>query len=93
MKLSDAQFGALCTLRDFGPQAATVVNEPNRARLEWNVASMPTITKLEAAGFISITRKPVPRPVNAVGKRGHPRLALVISITPAGRKALDACIS
>lgn len=94
MKLSDAQFGALSTLQQFGPNDAIEVIGPPRmdgtreVKLQWNGASGATLGKLEAAGLVSVNRKPLGRPRNAVGKPGRPRRGLTISITDAGRAAL-----
>ena len=93
-KLTAAQFGALCTLRDFGPATATEVLMPpamggtRRAKLQWNVATGPTLSTLESAGFVSVHRATAPGPKNAVGKAGHPRRILTIAITDAGIAAL-----
>lgn len=92
--LSPAQFSALHTLREFGPKTAVEVVLPaamdgtRKTRLEWNVATAPTLAKLEAAGYVKVARKPMPTIRNAVGKSGHPRRALTIEITEAGRNAL-----
>lgn len=95
MKMSDAQFGALNTLREFGPKEAIEVVMPpsmdgrEKVRLEWNVASSATLAKLEAAGLVVVNRQSIGRPSNAVGKRGHERRKLTISISDAGRMALE----
>lgn len=94
MALSPAQFGVLTTLRMFGAKTACEVILPpgmdgtRKTRLEWNVATGATLSKLEAAGFVSVTRKPAPTLKNAVGKKGHPRRLLTIEITPKGLAAL-----
>lgn len=94
MKLSAAQFGALHTLAEFGPKTATEVVLPpamdgkRRVKLEWNVATAPTLAKLEDAGFVSVERQDAGHPTNAVGIRGRKRIALTIAITDAGRAAL-----
>lgn len=94
MKLSPAQFATLHTLFEFGPKTAMEVLAPadmsgkRKAKLEWNVASAPTLASLEAAGLVSVERRPVDAPSNAFGKLGHPRRALTIAITDKGRLAI-----
>lgn len=94
MKLTDAQFSALHTLAEFGPKTAVEVKMPpkmdgtQRIKLESNILTSPTLAALEASGLVKVERKPLPTPVNAVGKRGHQRRHLDIAITEAGRAAL-----
>lgn len=94
MRLSDSQHGVLNTLREFGPQMAIEVHGPRdmsgkrKVKLEWHCAPGPTLAKLESAGLVTVQRAEPVRPVNAVGKPGHPRVALTITITDAGRAAL-----
>lgn len=96
MKLTPAQFATLHTLREYGAKEATeVVQAPDMAgnrkvKLQWNVASAPTLAALEGAGLVSVERSAPVRPRNAVGKQGLPRIALKIAITDAGREALAA---
>jgi hypothetical protein len=99
MKLTDAQFGTLNTLAEFGPQQAVEVHGPRgmdgkrKVRLEWRGVSAQALAKLSSDGLVHVARKPLPRPVNAVGKAGHPRTALTISITDAGRESLNAALA
>lgn len=92
--LSAAQFSALHTLREFGAKSATEVVLPpaidgsRKVKLEWSVATGPTLAKLEAAGYVRVTRKPVATIRDAVGRKGRERRALTIEITDAGRNAL-----
>lgn len=94
MRLSDSQHGVLHTLREFGPQKAVEVHGPRgmdgkrKIKLEWAGAPLATLTKLESAGLVTVQRAEPVRPVNAVGGKGHPRVALTITITDAGRAAL-----
>ena len=96
MKLTDAQFGVLHTLRSFGPKEAIEVLGPlgmdgkRKTKLEWNVASGPTLAALEAAGLVAVQRMPTTAPKNAVGKRGKTRRVLRIAITDKGREALSS---
>jgi DNA-binding MarR family transcriptional regulator len=96
MKLTDAQFGALHTLNQFGPSAAVeVLQAPNMAgvrkvKLQWHVANAATLSKLEAAGLVAVARKPVTRAHDAVGRLGLPKREIQISITEAGRAAIAA---
>lgn len=95
MKLSAAQFNALHTLAEFGSKTAIEVVLPQRmdgmrkTKLEWNVATAPTLAKLSEHGLVSVTRKPLPVVRNAVGKAGNRRIELTISITDKGRLALN----
>lgn len=95
VKLSPAQFGLLRTLREFGPQSAIEVAMPPAmdgsacTKIEGNIAAA-TLNRLLDAGMVSVERKLLPRLVNAVGKPGRRRVSLTISITDAGREALDA---
>jgi DNA-binding MarR family transcriptional regulator len=94
MKLTDAQFSALHTLAEFGPKAATEVRMPpamdgsRRIKLECHFLTAPTLARLEQGGLVSVQRSEPSAPVNAVGKRGHARRSLTISITDAGRAAV-----
>lgn len=94
MKLTDAQFGALCTLNDHGPRTGTEVRMPpamdgtRRIKLECHFMTAPTLAKLEEAGLVSVVRGDASRPVDAVGRRGHARREITIQITEAGRAAL-----
>jgi hypothetical protein len=94
MKLTDAQFSALHTLREFGPKEgvevrmAPAMDGSRKIKLECNILTAPTLAKLEAEGLVAVDRVTVPTPVNAVGKRGHARSALTIKITDAGRLVL-----
>lgn len=94
MKLTPAQFATLHTLRDHGPKQAVEVIQSldmagNRRILQWHVASKPTLAALEAAGLVAVERSAPVRPRNAVGKHGRPRVVLTITITDAGRAAIE----
>lgn len=95
VKLSAAQFGVLDGLARFGPANAVEVTLPpsidgkRKTRLEWNMATGPTLEKLVAAGLVHVARNPMPIVRNAVGKKGHHRTALTITITDDGRRALN----
>jgi hypothetical protein len=92
-KISDAQFGALDTLIQFGPVKAIEVAGPKsmdgsrKIKLECHAMSPATLANFEANGYVTVTRTPIATPVNAVGKKGNARRALVITITEAGRAA------
>jgi hypothetical protein len=94
MKLSDAQWGALRSIVDHGPISADEVVLPpamdgsRRTKLQCNRLTKPTMERLEAEGFVIVTRVPEARPVNAVGKAGHRRNSLMVHITDAGRAAV-----
>jgi hypothetical protein len=94
MKLTDAQAGALHTLAQFGPKQGVEVRMPpamdgsRRIKLECHIMNAPTLAKLEASGLVSVVREQLPTPKNAVGKSGHARRSVTISITEAGRAAL-----
>lgn len=94
MKLSPAQHGTLHALAAFGPQTATEVQLPpamdgkRRVKLEWSGGNPATLAVLEGGGLVHVVRTPIETPRNAVGKPGHKRRGLTITITDAGRKAL-----
>lgn len=96
MKLTDAQFGFLSTLQEFGPRdAIEVVGPPamdgkRKVKLESHLGSSATLAALERAGFVDVRRESLGRPKNAVGKRGHERIQLWIKITDSGREVLAA---
>jgi hypothetical protein len=96
MKLTPAQFATLHTLSEFGvKEAVEVLQSPDMAgrrkvKLQWNVASAPTLAALETAGLVAVERTEPIRPRDATGKRGLPRRMLKIEITDAGRAALAA---
>jgi hypothetical protein len=94
MKLSDSQFGTLHALAEFGSQDAIEVHGPKgmdgkrKIKLEWRGTPSTQLANLESRGLVSVIRTDAPRPVNAVGKAGHRRVALKISITPDGLLAI-----
>ncbi len=94
MQLTDAQFSALHTLAEFGPKTGTEVrmapamDGSRRIKLECHFLTAPTLAKLEAEGLVAVERGPASAPKNAVGKSGHARRPLTITITDAGRAAL-----
>ncbi len=94
--LTPAQHATLHTLNEFGvKEAVEVLQAPDmsgkrKVKLQWNVASAPTLAALEAAGLVAVERTNPIRPRDAVGKRGLPRRTLKIEITDAGRAALAA---
>jgi hypothetical protein len=95
MKISDAQFGVLCALRDHGPVKATEVLGPRgkggrrKAKLECHAMNISTLSRLAAEGLVDVVRTILPRPKNAVGKSGNPRTELTISVTEKGLNALS----
>jgi DNA-binding MarR family transcriptional regulator len=96
VKLSDSQFGTLHALAEHGPQEAVEVHGARgmdgkrKIKLEWRGASVTHLATLEDRGLVAVSRTDAPRPINAVGKVGHRRVALRITITPAGQRALTA---
>ena len=96
MKLSDAQFGILDRLAVHGPATAIEIAGPRgidgkrKVSLQWDGTSKASLDKIQAAGWVTIARKPLPAPVNAVGAKGNPRVQITITITEAGRAALAA---
>lgn len=90
MKLSDAQFGALISLREHGPiNAVEVASAPGvdgkrKIKLECHVLNMATLAKLEQAGLVAVSRGEIYRPRDATGRNGHPRRNVCISITSDG---------
>ena len=96
MKLSPAQFGALQQLMSFGPIEAVEVVGPRamdgsrKTTFQCHCLTAPTMRALASAELVTIERTSVGRPINAVGKRGNPRVQVVVNITDAGRAALNA---
>lgn len=90
MTLSDAQFGALISIREHGPiNAVEVASAPGmdgkrKVKLECHVLNMATLAKLEQAGLVAVSRGEIYRPKDAAGRNGHPRRDVCISITAAG---------
>jgi len=93
-KLSDAQWGFLRSIEDFGPRTAIEVIGPpkmdgsRRIKLENCAVSAATLDNLRRRGLVHIERGEVKRPVNAVGKKGNTRTQIAISLTDAGRAAI-----
>lgn len=98
MKLSNAQFGALSTLNDYGQKAAIEVIGPpamngNRyIKLECHFMATKTMAALEEARLIHVARQPGTAPKDAVGRKGKTRRKVIIAITDKGRAALSACM-
>jgi hypothetical protein len=96
MSLTPAQFGTLHTLASHGPIVATEVKlqkaMDGSARTRWECHALPVATfrSLLALGLVAQSRKPLPKPVNAVGKKGHARTEVTVTITDDGRVALAA---
>jgi hypothetical protein len=94
-KLSDAQYGVLSQLEQHGAISAIEVAGPpkmdgtRKAKLECHACSIATLNKLSDAGLVHVERGEPRRPVNAVGKKGHARTELLISITEKGRQAIS----
>jgi hypothetical protein len=94
LRITDSQFGALCTLRDFGPNEGEEILLPRgmdgtrKTRLSCNLMVGPMLSRMEAQGLIRVERGEYHAPKNAVGKSGQPRRPIVISITDKGRTAL-----
>lgn len=92
-KLTDAQWGALRQIIDFGPiEAEEIVGPPamngqRKTTLRCHCLTKPTMERLEADRLVIVTRVPEKRPVNAVGKAGHRRNSVMVHITDAGRIA------
>lgn len=90
MKLSDAQYGALVSIREHGPiNAVEVASAPGmggkrKVKLECHILNVATLAKLEQAGLVSVTRGEIYRPKDATGRNGHPRRNVCISITADG---------
>ena len=95
-KMSDAQFGALLTLKEQGSISAIEVLGPlgmdgkRKASLECNVMNIATLKRLVAEDWVTVSRTPIPRPRSAVGKHGKPRTRLDIKPTEKGLSALAA---
>ena len=94
MKLSDAQYGALRQMVEFGPVTAEEIVGPKaidgsrRVKLQCNYFTAATLSRLEEAGLVTVQRVVAPTPVNAAGKAGNGRNVLTIDITDAGIAAV-----
>jgi hypothetical protein len=94
MILSDAQFGALTTVRDHGPINAQEVLQPpkmdgsRRVKLECHVLTSPTLEKLETAKLVAVSRGEIYQKEDATGRKGNKRRNVCISITADGLAAL-----
>lgn len=92
MKLSDAQFGALHNLQQFGMVRGVEVLQPvdggHRWGLKCHLLTAPTLAALERDGLVETKRNPLPAPKNAVGKKGNRRREVFISISDKGKAAL-----
>jgi hypothetical protein len=94
-KISDAQFGVLHQLLEFGPITAEEIKLPpamdgsRRTKLRCNYLTAATMQKLEIGGFISVRRESAKAPVNAVGESGRQRRTITIEITGEGRAAIS----
>ena len=90
MKLSDAQFGVLHQLKEFGPINTLEIAGPpgmdgkRKVKLETGKLTAATLAKLLDMGLVAISRGEVFRPTDATGKRGHQRRPVCISITAEG---------
>ena len=95
MALSAAQFGALSTLREFGPVKGIEVRQPpaidgtRKTKLECHLMSAATLARLEGDGLVAVTRGEIFRPVDAGGKAGAARREIQIAITDKGHAAIE----
>lgn len=94
-KLSDAQWSVLAHIEAHGPFKALEVMGPRKMdgsrkiKIESNVLNVATLDNLSRRGLVHVERGETRRPVNAVGKSGHARTDLTISLTEAGRAAIN----
>lgn len=90
MKLSDAQFGALHQLREFGPINTVEIAGPpgmdgkRKTKLDTGKLTAATLSKLVSLGLVAIVHGEIYRPTDATGRKGHPRRNVCISITTKG---------
>lgn len=90
MKLSDAQFGALHQLREFGPINTFEIAGPadmsgkRKTKLDTGQLSAATLSKLVTMGLVAVSHGEIFRPTDATGRKGHPRRPVCISITADG---------
>lgn len=95
MKLTDAQYGALHTLREFGPKSAIEIllapamDGSIKAQLQCHFVSAPTLARLEADGLVHVSRSEAVAPIDCTGRKGRKRRKLFIDITDKGRAALQ----
>ena len=94
MKLTDAQFGVLHQLREFGPiNTYEVEGPPNMAgkrkvRLETSKLTSATLDALLAKKLVTVSRGEAFRPTDATGKPGHKRRPIYIDISLDGLTAI-----
>lgn len=94
MKITDAQFGLLHQLREFGPINTHEVHGPRgmdgkrKVKLETSKLTAATLERLCEMGLVAVSRGDPFYPPNAVGKGGHKRVPICISITADGLGAL-----
>lgn len=98
VRLSDAQFGVLSQLIEFGPITAEEILLPpsmdgtRKVKIHSHILTQPTLAKLEASGLVEVSRSEQKRPQNAVGKAGYKRNSLVVKITGDGRLAFNSVV-
>lgn len=95
MRISDAQWGVLWQLAEHGPLSAVEVMMPpkmdgsRRIKIECHALNAATLDNLCRNGLVHVERGSTARPRNAVGKAGHARTKLTITLTDEGRAALN----
>jgi len=94
VKISDAQWGVLWQLAEHGPLSAVEVMIPpkmdgsRRVKIECHALNAATLDTLRRNGLVHVARGATARPQNAVGKAGHARTRLTITLTDQGREVL-----
>jgi hypothetical protein len=94
-RLTDAQFGVLCRLVDYGDICAEEIPGPvgpngkRKSRLISPYLNITTLKKMEDEGLVTVRRSPISQARGTGGKKGLPRKLATISITPAGQEALN----
>ncbi len=90
MRISDAQYGVLHQLKEFGPINTSEVYGPlnmageRKVKLETGKLTKTTLDKLVSLGLVAVSHGEPYRPADATGRRGHTRRPICISITVDG---------
>lgn len=90
MKISDAQFGVLHQLKEFGPINTYEIAGPagmdgkRKTKLDTGKVSAAALANLVTMGLVAVSYGEIFRPTDATGRKGHPRRNVCISITADG---------
>ena len=90
MKISDAQWGVLHQLKEFGPINTHAIHGPKdmsgkrKTRLETHLLTEATLTKLVDLGLVTVSYGQAFFPLDATGRKGHKRRPICIAISTVG---------